>query len=207
MFIKQGQMPETCSFLEYIFEQGAINAANVEKNAVHLLYYEPHERSTMRKPKEQLVFWQRSFGWRAGSRYSAPSASAADVIRYEQEELGNTLDVPPFLLTELDRAQYMARDVIWICKSREHARRYSGRGKGVPYKEDMQPHSLILATDGEAETGYLVLQNARRLTPEVVQQFAAYRQERRSRGEFPHPPTQRPSPPFRCDCFTLFPTP
>src|SRR5947209_11328916 len=61
----------------------------------------------MGKPKEQSLFWQRSFGWRAGSRYIAPSASAADVIRYEQEELGNTLDVPPFLLTELDRAQYM----------------------------------------------------------------------------------------------------
>ncbi|SRR6266849_579113 len=126
--------------------------------------------------KEVSVSWNRLYGWRAGTRYIEPGASAVDVIRYEREELGNNLDVPDFLLEELAQKQVRARDVVWVCRTREHAQRYGGRGVGQPYKEDIGPNALILTTDHEPETGYLVLSDATLLDPSVVQRFAGYRQ-------------------------------
>lgn len=88
------------------------------------------------------------------------------------------MDVPEFFLAELDRKDVRAREVIWVCRTWQHARRYGGEGRGHPYQEGFGPHALILATDGEQpETGYLVLANASVLDPEVVRQFIGYRQE------------------------------
>src|SRR6266852_6484529 len=97
--------------------------------------------------KEVSVSWKRLYGWRAGTRYMEPGASVVDVIRYEREELGNDLDVPDFLLEELTRKQVNAKDIVWVCRTREHARRYSGRGIGQPYKEDLGSNALILTRD------------------------------------------------------------
>src|SRR3989442_9589199 len=106
------------------------------------------------------IYWSRPYGWRAGTRYIDPQASAVDVNRYEREEVGNELDVPDFLLEELAQKQVRARDIVWVCRTREHARRYSGRGIGQPYKEEVGSNALILTTDQEPETGYLVLSDA-----------------------------------------------
>jgi hypothetical protein len=132
----------------------------------------------MKQGKDTAVYWNRPYGWRAGSRNIEPGASAVDVIRFEQEELGNTLDVPVFLLAELQEKQVKAREIVWVCRTRDHARRYGGAGIGQPYKEDFGSHALILTTDNETETGYLVLFDARLLSPTVIQQYTHYRREK-----------------------------
>jgi hypothetical protein len=144
----------------------------------------------MERRTETSIYWNRPYGWRAGTRNIEPDASAADVIRFEREEYDNDLNVPDFLLDELDRQQYTAREVIWVCRTRDHARRYAGRGYGQPYKEDFGQHAVILATDHEDETGYLVLFDASRLDPSVLERYAQYRQAQRTKAQhqvFPHP--------------------
>jgi len=121
--------------------------------------------------------WNRPYGWRAGQRDIGPEEGAAAVIRYEQA-VGNALDVPEFVLEELDRQHLKARDVVWVCRTREHARRYGGPGLGQPYKEPFGPSALILATDGEPETGYLVLRDASRLDRSVRERLALDRRSR-----------------------------
>lgn len=127
----------------------------------------------MERRNEASIYWDRPYGWRAGTHYIEPEASAVDVIRYEQEALENTLDVPDFLLAELTRKQVSAREIVWICRTKEHAKCYGGREIGQPYKEDFGPHTLILPTDQEPETGYLLLSDA-----SVLEQYALYRQKR-----------------------------
>src|SRR6266496_488194 len=132
----------------------------------------PH---AMERSKETSIYWQHPYGWRAGSRTIEPGASAVDVIRYEQEAYGNDLDVPNFLLEELTHKQVSAREVVWVCRTRQHAKRYCGKNSGQPYQEDFSTHALILATDHEVETGYLILSDASRLDPAVLEQYARYR--------------------------------
>lgn len=132
----------------------------------------------MKQGKDTALYWNRPYGWRAGSRYIEPGASAIDVIRHEREDEGNTLDVPDFLLAELHEKQVSARDIVWVCRTRDHARRYGGAGIDHPYKEDFGSNALILTTDTETETGYLVLFDARLLSPTVMQQYAHYRREK-----------------------------
>ncbi len=139
-----------------------------------VLYYTGMER--LREPS---IYWQRPYGWRAGQRYIERGASAADVVRFEREAYENDLDAPDFLLKELDKKGHRAADVVWICRTREHAQRYGGRGNGQPYKENVGPHALIIATDHEPETGYLVLFDASQLDPGTLEQYAQYRQSQR----------------------------
>lgn len=141
----------------------------------------------MEREKQTAIFWQRPFAWRAGERYVAPGASAASVVRFEREEYGNALDVPDFLLEELDTKGYLAADIVWVCRTRDHARRYGRGGNGQPYKEDVGPHALIIASDQEEpERGYLVLDDASRLDPAVVERYARYRRTQRT-GEPDNP--------------------
>jgi len=132
---------------------------------------------SMKQRKEASIFWQRPYGWRSGSRYIESGASAVDVIRYEQEEYGNELDVPEFLMQELSRLHIPAKDIVWVCRTREHARRYGGKGIGQPCQEDIGPYGLILATDNEPETGYLILIGASRIGPAVIERYEQYRWE------------------------------
>lgn len=132
----------------------------------------------MEQLKDTTIYWNRPYGWRAGSRNIEPGASAVDVIRHEQEEERNTLDVPDFLLDELQEKQVSARDIVWVCRTWDHASRYGGAGIGQPYKEDFGSHALILTTDAETETGYLVLFDARMLNPTIIRQYIHYRQEK-----------------------------
>src|SRR5947209_3152040 len=111
-----------------------------------------------------FLYWQRPYGWRTGDHYIVPGASAADVVRYEREVLGNReIDPPEFLLTELDKTEQRASHVVWVCKTRDDARQYMRRGTGLPYREYFGSTALILATDNEPQTGYLLLRDASRL--------------------------------------------
>jgi hypothetical protein len=118
--------------------------------------------------------------WLAGAistlRRAQPPSSATS------RPLENALEVPEFVLEELDRQHLKARDVVWVCRTREHAGRYGGPGLGQPYKEPFCPSALILATDGEPETGYLILRDASRLDLSVMQQFALCRRSQSVEG-------------------------
>jgi hypothetical protein len=130
--------------------------------------------ASMQKRKEASIFWHLPYGWRSGTRYIESGASAVDVIRYEQEEYENDLDVPEFLMQELSRLHILARDIVWVCRTRNHARRYGGKGIGQPYKEDFGPHALILTTDNEDEKGYLILIDASKLDPAVIERYKQF---------------------------------
>lgn len=114
-----------------------------------------------------MIYWNLAYGWRSGTRYIEAGASVADVIRYEQEELGNDLDVPEWVIEELESIP--ARAVVWVCRTKAHARRYGN----VAYQERFDPGAaLILATD--QDNGYLILENAGKLRPATVERFACY---------------------------------
>lgn len=82
-------------------------------------------------------------------------ATAADVIRFEREELGNTFDVPDKLLSELDNYRY--KDVIWVTHTIEDAEVYLSEGmtpKDIS-KFRLPPGSKIIAEDQQG--GFLIL--------------------------------------------------
>lgn len=78
-----------------------------------------------------------------------PTGTAGDVIRYEQEELGNDYGLNP---KKYDK--YPAAQVIWACKFRKDALRYKEWGN--PESFDIPDGTFeILAEDGDG--GYLIL--------------------------------------------------
>ena len=127
--------------------------------------------------KKSSIYWNRSYGWRSGSPCIEPGATAADVIRFERNEYGNDLDAPDFLLEELDRRNYRAADTVWVCRTLHDARRYSGSSIGQPYREEFGADALILATDHEQETGYLILRDGSRLDPAILEHYTQYREK------------------------------
>jgi hypothetical protein len=134
------------------------------------------EPGQVEKPEHgSTIYWKFPYGWRAGGRYIPRGVSAAEVVRYEEEELGNDLQVPDFFLEELDRKRIMAKDIVWVCRSEEHARRYLSLGTDDPYQEEFGPDAIVVATDTEDETGYLILADARVLDLGVVEKFVQYR--------------------------------
>jgi len=67
--------------------------------------------------------------WRAESGYwHAPRTTVADIIRFEQEELGNEYpDVSGQLLKDLDR--FSASDAIWVNRRRKDCLTYLSEGE------------------------------------------------------------------------------
>jgi len=53
-------------------------------------------------------------------------ATAGDIVRFEEEELGNEMGVSADLLKELERYHYS--DVVWVCKDPEDAENYLSSG-------------------------------------------------------------------------------
>lgn len=126
----------------------------------------------------RFLYWQKPYGWRVGDHFRAPGASAADVIRYERDVLGNQeMDTPEFLLEELDRSGQGARDVIWVCRTKKDASQYVRRGSGQPYRVDFAEQALILAMDSAPQTGYLLLFDASVLAQPVIVRYALYRKQ------------------------------
>jgi len=71
----------------------------------------------------------RGTAWRAESGYGHdPGTTVADIIRFEQEELGNEYpDVSDELLKDLDR--FSASDAIWINRRRKDCLTYLSEGE------------------------------------------------------------------------------
>lgn len=86
-------------------------------------------------------------GYRVYTGFRA-RGSAADVVRYETEELGNDLELP-VSLEYLET--YPASDLIWVTATPEDALRYGSDVDEIP----LNPENTVIGTDGDG--GYLVL--------------------------------------------------
>ncbi len=87
--------------------------------------------------------------WRAETGYRHSVAdTAADVVNYEQNELGNPLGVPAETVAELHNRP--AGDLVWVTRTRKAAGRY-----GYPEKYLLPAGSKAIAEDGDG--GFLVL--------------------------------------------------
>ena len=75
--------------------------------------------------------------------------TAYDVIRYEEEDLGNDNNVPRAILSALKKVP--APGIVWVTKNKEDAKVYGDDVQEVPLDEG----SRIIGEDGDG--GYLVL--------------------------------------------------
>jgi hypothetical protein len=89
------------------------------------------------------VVWRADSGFRHAAR-----TSAADVIRYEQDELGNALGITAALILELEN--YSAASLVWVTLQRHDAARY-----GKPERVKIDGQAYVIAEDGEG--GFLIL--------------------------------------------------
>ena len=88
--------------------------------------------------------------WRAESGYTHHyKVTAADVIRYETDDLGNDWpdSIPAALLRELE--SYPARDLIWVARTQEICRLY-----GEPSAFGLSSNARVVYEDDD---GTLVL--------------------------------------------------
>jgi len=75
--------------------------------------------------------------------------TAYDVIRYEEEDLGNDNNVPRAILSALKKVS--APGIVWVTKNIEDAKVYGDDVQEVPLDEG----SRIIGEDGDG--GYLIL--------------------------------------------------
>ena len=75
--------------------------------------------------------------------------TAYDVIRYEEEELGNNNNVSQAILAALKKIP--APGIVWVTKNKEDAKVYGDDVQEVPLDEG----SRIIGEDGDG--GYLIL--------------------------------------------------
>jgi hypothetical protein len=96
--------------------------------------------------------------WRVESGYAHErKATAGDVVRHEQEELGNDIGTPQEMVKHLD--QFHASRVVWVTATEGDAERYAYDEEGVePKKYEIPPNSIIVGVDGDG--GYLILESA-----------------------------------------------
>ena len=133
----------------------------------------------MKKRVPNGINWPLPFGWRVGEQYRPPVQLASQVIRYEQEEMGNAhLEVPDFLLMELDRLKIGPGDMCWLCLTREAACDFARWGDGPPYRVETGDQAIILCEDDDS--GYLVLVDSFRLQSDVLDRFKRSRSYWRS---------------------------
>jgi len=92
-------------------------------------------------------YWKGK-AYRSDSGYSHSSSdTAGDIIRYEQDELGNDYGISEEELKELDK--YPARDTLWVTRTKAGAKRY-----GDPEPVYVEGWRIVCYDD---EDGYLVL--------------------------------------------------
>jgi len=82
-------------------------------------------------------------------------ATAADIIRFEQEELGNEYDVSDALLKELDN--FSAGDVQWVGHTKESVRDYLSEGQTEADISEVTIPSGSRILVGDEEIGFLIL--------------------------------------------------
>jgi len=95
--------------------------------------------------------------WRVESGFGHErGTTAGDVVRHEQDELGNDIGTPPEMVKRLD--QFPASRVVWVTVTKDDAQRYAYEAEDVePEKYEISPNSIIVGVDGDG--GYLVLES------------------------------------------------
>lgn len=143
-------------------------------------------------PKIAFEIFPPPVVWRAetGFRHET-GATAAAVVRYEQEQLGNALGIGPELLAELDA--YPASALLWVTFEREDALRYGGEADLIEIPIDDAP-AYVLAADGDG--GFLLFffddASAQPFEDETMNQ-----RDNNPRGQEPDapaPPASQPPP-------------
>lgn len=82
--------------------------------------------------------------------------SAADIIRFEMEELENDQHVDPKLIPLLEK--YPASSLVWVGKTKRDVRQYGGEA----YPVDLGSNPIVIGYDDDG--GYLVLKEASKST-------------------------------------------
>jgi ribonuclease BN (tRNA processing enzyme) len=156
-------------------ERGIPTAGITKRDIITLLLEEPYSRG---RPSEilpetmpSLVSQQPLFQGKA-YRVDIPNwgipgnATAGDIVRFEQKELGNDLGVSDDLIRELDKYRYS--DVVWVTKKKADAEYYLSEGMT---KADISEFTLgrgarIIADDKQG--GFLVLFGDAKPNPQPV---------------------------------------
>jgi len=145
--------------------QGDINNLDLKK-IVEKVINEVTER-------ENKQFSEKAY--RVDSNFSnSRNTTAGDVVRFERDELGNVGDfahITEEKLAELDK--YNARDIVWVTKTFEDAKRYSNESDFSDINE-FDLTGEIIAEDGDG--GYLVLIK-RNVISEEIDASEAYTEE------------------------------
>ena len=99
-------------------------------------------------------------GYRAETGYKhTRGTKAADIVRYEQDELGNQLGVSCEKLMELEK--YPAASIKWVTRAKKDAAKY-----GKPTRTRLSNDTELIAVDGKG--GYLVLDKTKIPVPRQV---------------------------------------
>ena len=85
--------------------------------------------------------------YRVPSFYRRRDHTAAEIVRYETEELGNNIHVSDEILARLEEVN--GDDVMWACFHPHDAERY-----GVPLMYAISDTSRVIGTDGGG--GFLI---------------------------------------------------
>ena len=94
------------------------------------------------------------------------NATAGDIVRFEQKELGNDLGVSDDLIRELDKYRYS--DVVWVTKKKADAEFYLSEGmtKADIWEFTLGRGARIVADDKQG--GFLVLFGDARPNPQAA---------------------------------------
>ena len=82
--------------------------------------------------------------WRVDTGFPRHSYTAAAIIRFERDELGNRVDISCDILNQLEHVS--GNNLIWVCRRQRDACRY-----GNPESLDIA-QSSVLAEDGDGGT-------------------------------------------------------
>ena len=98
-----------------------------------------------------------SVGYRVGG-WDPDARTVAEILRYEQDELGNDNGVSPELVALL--SDVSARKAMWITTERGDAERYAENDEGMSFGavETFEfPDGALVLTSEDGDGGYLVL--------------------------------------------------
>lgn len=129
---------------------------------------------------DAATFWRADTGYKHGR-----GESAADIVKHEQEELGNRLGVSPAQLAALSKVPASA--AFWVTASKDAAARY-----GRPEKINLGEAPLCIAKDGE---GGLLMIDSRAVSAELRGAFDQQTEKDLFGKDTPTAPPHPPAPP------------
>ena len=125
---------------------------------------------TKEHPEKKLKINEENYvgkAYRVNSNFiQSKGTTAGDVVRFEMKELGNVDDfnITPEKLKELDK--YPAKDIVWITKTFEDAKRYSNEDDFSDIDEFDINNGEIIGEDGDG--GYLILIKKHNLNESIM---------------------------------------